>query len=226
MMKIAVVGDVHNDVDTIMVYCDKLAEVGFDVLIAMGDFIDYNVPKGFTKEDMGRLIIEELSVFSKPIIAVPGNFDKDLMPMFEKMGIDLHGKGKVIKGVGFYGFGGAKTPFNTPLEPSEEETEDGLKKGFGMLKKCDATIQITHNPPARTKVDALYTGAHVGSEAVRKFIEKNQPTVAVSAHIHEARGTDVLGKTKLINAGRFPEGYCGLITIKGKEAEVEVVNLI
>jgi len=225
-MKIVVVGDIHNDVESIMSYCDKMAEIGFDVLIAMGDFIDYNIPRGFTKEDIGKLVIEELSVFNKPIIAVPGNFDADLLPLFEKMGIGLHGKGKIIKGVGFYGFGGAKTPFNTPLEPSEKEIEDGLERGLKMLKKCDTTVQITHNPPARTKIDALYTGAHVGSEAVRMFIEKNQPTVAVSAHIHEAKGTDVLGKTKLINAGRFPEGYCGVITIKGKEAAVEVICLI
>jgi hypothetical protein len=225
-MKVLVVSDIHNDIENIMPYGDKIAEMDFDVLIAMGDFIDYNIPKGFTAEDMGMLIIEELSVFKKPILAVPGNFDKDLLPLFEKLGINLHGKGKVIKDVGFYGFGGAKTPFKTALEPSEEELEAGLNTAFKMLKKCDATVQITHNPPAGTKMDALYTGAHVGSEVVRKFIEKNQPTVAVSAHIHEARGTDVLGKTKLINSGRFPEGYCGLITIDAGKTEVEVVNLI
>jgi len=225
-MKALVVGDIHNDVENIIAYCDKIAAMDFDVLIAMGDFIDYNLPKGFTAEDIGKLIIEELSVFKKPILAVPGNFDRDLLPLFEKLGINLHSKGVVIKDVGFYGFGGAKTPFKTSLEPDEKEVESGLEKAFGMLKKCDATVQITHNPPARTKVDALYTGAHVGSEAVRKFIEINHPTVAVSAHIHEARGVDVLGKTKLINAGRFPEGYCGLITINGKESEVEVVSLM
>jgi hypothetical protein len=224
-MKMVVVSDIHNDVENIIAYTDKIAGLGFDVLIAVGDFIDFNIPKGFTKEDMGNLIIEQLLVLNKPIVAIPGNFDNDLIPLFEKRGINLHGKGRVIKNVGFYGYGGAKTPFRTSLEPEEKELENGLNGAFKMLKKCDATVQITHNPPARTNLDVAYTGAHVGSEAVRKFIEKNQPTVAISAHIHEARGTDEIGKTKLINPGRFPEGYCGLITIKNKEVKVEVVNL-
>jgi len=225
-MKVLVVGDIHNDVENIIAYSDKIMEMDFDVIIAVGDFIDFNIPKGFVKEDMGNLIIEQLSILNKPILAVPGNFDKDLIPLFEKRGINLHGKGKVIKNVGFYGYGGAKTPFTTSLEPSEEELENGLEKAFGMLKKCDATVQITHSPPARTKLDIAYTGAHVGSEAVRKFIEKNQPTAAVCAHIHEARGVDEVGKTKIINSGRFPEGYCGMITIKGKEVSVEVISLM
>jgi len=225
-MKALVVGDIHNDVENIIAYSDKIMEMDFDVVIAVGDFIDFNIPRGFIKEDMGNLIIEQLSILNKPILAVPGNFDKDLIPLFEKRGINLHGKGKVIKNVGFYGYGGAKTPFATSLEPSEEELENGLKKAFGMLKKCDATVQVTHNPPARTKLDIVYTGAHVGSEVVRKFIEKNQPTAAVCAHIHEARGVDEVGKTKIINPGRFPEGYCGMITIKGKEASVEVISLM
>jgi Icc-related predicted phosphoesterase len=87
-------------------------------------------------------------------------------------------------------------------------------------------VQVTHCPPARTKVDLLYTGAHAGSETIRKFIEEKQPAVAISAHIHEARGTDELGKTKLINSGRFPEGYCGLVSIEKDEVKAKIINLI
>jgi len=163
---------------------------------------------------------------NKPIVAVPGNFDSELINFFAEKGVGLHGNGKVFGEVGVYGFGGAKTPFKTSLEPTEKEIEEGLRKGYEKVKNCKIKIQITHIPPARTKLDVAYTGAHIGSEAVRKFIEENKPNVAVSAHVHEARGTDEIKKTRLINPGRFPEGYCGIITIKNSDVKVEVINLI
>lgn len=224
-MKILVLSDIHNDVENLINYIDKLSLMEFDLIIAVGDFTDYNIPKGFTKLDIAKLIIEELGTLKKPILAVPGNFDMELIKFFEEKNIGLQGNGKIIDGIGFYGIGGAKTPFKTPLEPTEKEIEEGLEKGYEKVKNCKIKIQITHIPPARTKLDVAYTGAHIGSEAVRKFIEEKKPDAAVSAHVHEARGTDEIKKTKLINSGRFPEGYCGVITIKNSDVKVEVINL-
>lgn len=225
-MEILVIADIHNDTENIINYTDKLLLLNFDLIVAVGDFTDVNLPKGFTNIDMGELIIEELSVLKKPILAVPGNFDKDLIEFFEKKGFLLHGNGKVINGIGFYGFGGARTPFGTPLEPSEEEIEKGLKKGFEEVEKTEKKIQVTHMPPVRTKLDVIASGAHVGSEIIRKFIEEKKPVAAISAHIHEARGTDELNSTKLINSGRFPEGYCGLISIGEEKTATKIINLI
>ncbi|MFH0837134.1 MAG: metallophosphoesterase [Candidatus Aenigmatarchaeota archaeon] len=225
-MEMLVISDIHNDVENIMTYSDKIAILKFDVIIALGDFTDYNVPRGFSKLDIGKLIIEELKTFKKPILAVPGNFDKDLIELFESEGVSLHGRGVIIDGVGFYGYGGAKTPFGTSLEPDENELKKGLEKAYTSVQKAKYKIQITHNPPANTKLDHVYTGAHVGSDVVREFIEKHQPDVAVSAHIHEGRGVDEIGRTKLLNAGRFPEGHCGLISINDNKIGVKVVSLI
>lgn len=225
-MKILVISDIHNDVENILTYVDKLGMIDFDVIVCPGDFTDVNIPKGFTKTDIGKLIIEELRSLGKPILAIPGNMDKEIIPLLEDEKISLHGNGKIIKGVGFYGFGGAKTPFNSPLEPEESEIRIGLENGFEKVKDAKIKVQVTHNPPARTKIDVAYTGAHLGSEVVRKFIEVKQPDVAISSHIQESRGTDLLGKTKLINSGRFPEGHCGLISIGKDGIEVKIINLI
>lgn len=225
-MNILVISDIHNDVENLLNYIDKVAMLNFDLIICPGDFTDITLPKGFTKVDIGKLIIEELNGLKKPILALPGNLDKEIIPLLEEEKINLHGNGKIIKDVGIYGFGGAKTPFSTSLEPTEEEIRTGLGRGFEKVKNAKIKVQVTHNPPAGTKMDLLYTGAHVGSEAVRMFIEEKKPAVAISAHIHEARGTDVLGETKLINSGRFPEGYCGLISIKKDEISTKVINLI
>ncbi len=225
-MNILVISDIHNDVENIMNYTDKLMLFDFDVIVCPGDFTDYNLPKGFTRIDIAKLIIEELRSLKKPLLAVPGNQDKELIPLFEEEGISIHGRGKIINNIGFYGFGGAKTPFSTSLEPSDEEIMKGLERAYKDVESAKIKVQVTHVPPARTKVDVLYTGASGGSEAVRKFIEEKKPQVAICAHIHEARGIDEIENTKIINAGRFPEGYCGLVSIKDNNVSAKIINLI
>jgi Icc-related predicted phosphoesterase len=208
-----------------MEYFDKAVLLNFDVMVCPGDFTDIT-SKGFSNIDVAKIIIEEMKSLKKTIVAVPGNMDGDILDLLDREGVSVHGKGKIIGDVGFYGFGGAKTPFRTSFEPSEEEIKIGLEKAYNYVKSAKFKIQITHSPPARTSLDMVYTGAHVGSQAVRKFIEEKKPTAAVCAHIHEARGVDHIGDTKVINAGRFPEGSCGLITIEDGKVEVKVISLI
>lgn len=225
-MKIIALSCIHNDIENTMPYLDKISEMNPDFLVCNGDFTDNVFPKGFNRLDIAQIIIEELKSFNVPVFAVPGSWDKEIIELLEKEKISIHGKGLLIKKIGFFGFGGAKTPFKLPFEPDDAEIAAGLNKGFDMVKNAEIKIQVTHAPPARTKLDAIATNAHVGSEAVRNFIENKSPDAAISAHIHEARGVDVLGRTKLINPGRFPEGYCGLIEILDGEINVRVISLL
>lgn len=226
-MNILVIGDIHSDIENLMVLLDKIALLDFDVIVYSGDFVDIAISlKGVTFDDITKLVLEELKGLNKPIVAVPGNHDKGVLPILEENNVSIHGIGKIIDGIGFYGFGGARTPFGTPLEPSEEEIANGLERAYDKVKNCKIKIQVTHMPPARTKLDTISSGAHVGSEVIRKFIEDKKPAVAISAHIHEARSVDELGETKLINAGRYPEGYCGLVTIDADKVTTKIINLI
>ncbi len=226
MTNVAVVGCIHGDVENLMKFLDKLAMLNIDIIICPGDFTDFALPKGFTRRDIGSIILEELRDLGRPVLAVPGSWDAELIDFLKKENVSIHAEGKIIDGIGFYGYGGARTPFNTPFEPSEGEMEMGLGKSFAEVKKAKIKIQVTHAPPSRTKLDKLATGANVGSESVRAFIEKNQPGAAVCSHIHESRGIDELGKTKLINSGRFPEGYLGLLGIDDSLITTKVVSLI
>lgn len=225
LLRILAIGDIHNDVENMMQFLDKVTMLEFDVVVCPGDFTDV-APKGFSQEEIGRLIIEELKGLKAPLLVVPGNWDSSLIKMFEEEKISVHGKGKIINGVGFYGFGGAKTPFGTAYEPEESELENGLKKAFENIKNAKLKVQVTHNPPVSTKLDLISSGAHVGSEVVRSFIETKKPQVAICAHIHEARGVDIIGPTKVINPGRFPEGYCGIIDIVEGNVDAKIINLI
>jgi len=224
-MKILVIGDIHNDIENMITYFEQLHEQNFDAVVGTGDFTDVGM-KGFSQKDIAKLILEEMKALGKPIVCVPGNLDKEIIPLLDAENVSIHGKGKIIDGVGFYGVGGAKTPFATSLEPSEGETELMLENGFNEVKNAKIKIQVTHAPPAGTKMDFIYTGAHIGSEAVRKFIEDHSPDVAISAHVQEAKGVDELKNTKLLNPGRFPEGHYGVITIENGKIDVKSLSLI
>jgi Icc-related predicted phosphoesterase len=226
MTLLAVIGCIHGDIENMMRFVDKISLLDIDVVVCPGDFTDFNIPKGFTRRDVCKIILEELKTLGKPVVAVPGSWDGDLIDLFKKEGVNVHAEGKVIDGVGFYGYGGAKTPFSTPFEPSEGEIELGLGKSFNEIKNAKIKVQVTHAPPSKTKLDTIVTGAHVGSDVVRQFIVESQPNAAICAHIHESRGVDELGKTKIINPGRFPEGYLGILDISGTKVSAKVTSLI
>ncbi len=225
-MEILAISCIHNDIENMFALVDQMAKRRFDAIVFPGDFTDASLPKGFTRMDIAKIVIAELETLGKPLICVPGSWDKDVISYLDQKGVSVHGRGKIIGDVGFYGYGGARTPFNTIFEPSDGEIELGLLKAYEEVKDAKMKVQLTHMPPARTAIDRIPSGAHVGSEAVRKFIETRRPDVAVSAHIHEAKGVDDLGKTTLVNPGRLPEGYGALITLTPAGSSAKIISLM
>lgn len=70
-------------------------------------------------------------------------------------------------------------------------------------------ILVIHSPPWNTGLDVLTGGAHVGSRAIRRFIEQHRPCLAFHGHIHEAPEVsgiwiEHLGPTVCINPGQSP----------------------
>ncbi|MBI2085038.1 MAG: metallophosphoesterase [Candidatus Aenigmarchaeota archaeon] len=224
-MNILVVADVHGDFESLSDVLQKI-NFGVDVVVCPGDFTDIGLSlMGFSREDMMHLVLDELLGLKRPVLAVPGNHDPpETHKILNDYGVNLHGTGRIIDGIGFFGFGGAKTPFATPFEPSEEETNTGLKKGFDLVAGTKHKIMITHNPAKNTKLDRVSTGAHVGSSAVRDFIIKNKPDASISAHIHEAVGVDELNGTKLLYPGPVSGGWVGLLSV-GDKTDVKILNL-
>lgn len=47
------------------------------------------------------------------------------------------------------------------------------------------TAYLLHQPPADTPLDVLWGGSHIGSQAVRRFLEERQPYLTLHGHIHE-----------------------------------------
>jgi len=74
------------------------------------------------------------------------------------------------------------------------------------IKDPEHTVAVIHTPPFNTKCDVLFDGRHIGSQAVRSWIEKNQPRLTLHGHIHESPKLsrsfcDRLGSATVINPG-------------------------
>ena len=71
-------------------------------------------------------------------------------------------------------------------------------------------------PRASTPLDMVTNGQHVGSKAVRDFIENYQPDICVTGHIHEGKGEFRIGETLILNPGPLKNGgYVEIIADTG-----------
>jgi uncharacterized protein len=76
----------------------------------------------------------------------------------------------------------------------EMEAADSIQKDLSQQvyqQKPRETVYVIHTPPERTHLDQLANRNHVGSFALRLFIEQHQPYLTLHGHIHET--VDVSG---------------------------------
>jgi len=221
-MRMLVIADIHGDFEMLGKLVDTVKGKNFDVVICPGDFTDmFSIPKEFSQIDIANLILQKILALKLPTLSIPGNQDPyEILELFNDYKMNLHSKIKTVKGIDFIGWGGALTPFNTIFEPTDEETKETLEL-LGKKTKPHNFVLITHDPPKDTNMDKASTGNHVGSPVIRDFIEKNQPILAISAHIHESSGTDKMGKTTLFYPGAVFNGNYGVVEIEGKKVKCE-----
>jgi Icc-related predicted phosphoesterase len=78
------------------------------------------------------------------------------------------------------------------------------------------TIYVCHSPPAQTPLDLARGGRHVGSRALRAFIERHQPPLTLHGHIHEApelsgKYATRIGATWCVNPGNSPYRFHAVV---------------
>ncbi len=216
-MKLLVIADVHGKYEMLQSIMDSVEGVDFDAVIAPGDFTDmFDIPSNFSQLDVADIVIQKLLIPNKPLLCVPGNHDPyEILDVFDDYGVNMHGKTRKVGGVVFGGWGGAVTPFNTLLEPPEEETKVVLTR---VLSKVSGQwVLIAHSPPKGTTLDMVKPKVHVGSGAIRDIILDKKPVLAITAHIHENSGTDKVGDSTIFYPGPAFEGHYGIVEIgKGK----------
>jgi Icc-related predicted phosphoesterase len=211
-------GDIHEYAENVQ-KIDGISDADFVVIT--GDLTNFG---GIKK---ARNIIDFILLYNPTIYAQIGNMDlEEVNNYFDEIGINLHSKGIIIEDIGIFGVGGSNyTPFNTPSEYSEEQLKEFIYKGYESIKNLPIKILVSHTPPYNTALDTVGGGIHVGSTAVRKFIEKHQPQLCLTGHIHEAFGKDKIGSTLIVNSGILTDGGYTEIVKKGESLEVALKKI-
>lgn len=189
-----------------------------DIVCVSGDITHF----GGAREARG--VIHALSRYNSDILAVSGNCDyREVDAYLDEAGVNLHARVRITRGFGFVGLGGSlETPFNTPNEYSESELGKFLGRTEKELPPDLPLVLVSHQPPINTVCDRLRNGRHVGSRMLYRFIETYQPLVCFTGHIHEAVGTDRIGKTHIINPGQSGSGRFAYAKIEENRVTVEV----
>ena len=215
-MKIISFGDIHEDLNNLTLLKNEMESA--DLVIVTGDLTNFNGRKEAER------VIDEIMKYNENVLAQLGNLDQpEVNDYLTEKGINLHRNGFIRDDIGIFGVGGSNlTPFNTPTEFSEDEIETFLLEGIDKVKDAKFKIMVPHMPPKDTKIDIITAGAHAGSQSVSNFIFKHKPDIALSGHIHEARGSDTIENTLAFNAGMFREGGYVVITKTSEELSAEL----
>ncbi|WP_455645877.1 metallophosphoesterase family protein [Methanosphaera sp.] len=222
-MKILTITDIHSAPDKIFSFLD---ENSVDYIIITGDVTEFGPEDYF---------VETLNKFGEyaPVHALFGNCDpSNANELLDKSNIiNIHDNTSNIGEIQLVGFGGSNpTPFDTPNEYSDEILYEELSKFKDELSSDSYTILVTHAPPLNTNTDKIESGAHVGSEGIRKIIEETQPTLNVCGHVHESIGQDTIGDTVIVNPGDAANGHACIIElsqddIKNKKVNIEIFTI-
>jgi len=182
---------------------------------------------------------ERLSGTGIQLYAMTGNDDPpELQEMLRNSAVLTETEDRLIEvgeGISMVSFGYSnRTPWHTPRELDDDELERRLEKLAAQVRQPERAIFNFHVPPARTAIDKapaldgslkpVVKGGtvqmqSVGSEGVRRVLERYEPMLGLHGHIHESSGAIRLGRTLAINPGsEYGDGVlCGaLLEVDGK----------
>ena len=199
-MKIIALPDLHEDRSNILLLGPALSAV--ELVLLVGDFTN----DGSASE--AERMIDLLRVYNPNILAIPGNWDPPEVDSYlSRAGINLDRRHIILDGMAFIGMGAAlPSPVETPNEISESDFERFFDETLSGLDVSIPEILVCHQPPFNTLNDLAQGNLHVGSKAVRLFIERRQPVICFCGHIHEGVGIDQVGRTLVINPGPLGQG--------------------
>jgi len=213
-MIIIALADIHGSLSYLPKIADELSKA--DLVLIAGDITDFG---DWAQADR---ILAEIRRHNPKVLAVPGNCDRpDVNDYLTSEGMNLHDNLVNVDGISFVGLGGSLPCHgHTPNEMADGDFTTYLDTLEVQLLPNDGFVLVTHQPAADTAVD-ISDGEHIGSRAVRRFIEKNQPILAVSGHTHQPPGTDHIGQTTLITPGPFRNGKYAYIELTDRVESVE-----
>ncbi len=193
--RILAIGDIHGDTGLVKKLAKKAKDEKVDLVILPGDLTWF--------ENINKGLIEPFTKINKKVLIIPGNHETiDTINLLSQKYPNLkniHGKGVKENDIGIFGAGYASAG---PFWVNDKDIFKTLEKGYETIKGIKKKIMVTHSHHSGSKAE--FSGFK-GSKAIRKAIEKFQPDLVLSGHIHEAGGIEEqIGKTRIINVARKP----------------------
>lgn len=220
-MRLAVLADLHGSVTYLPATRACLA--GADAVVMAGDITNFGDATAAAR------VIEALSAVNPHIVAVHGNCDRpEVQTYLADRDVGVHGQVRRLGDLTFLGVGGALLGSGrTPNEADDHTLHTTLDEaGRALGPPCgpgpQPIVLVTHQPAYGTRLDTPLGGGHAGSRAIRAFIERYRPILAVSGHLHEVPGVDEIGPTTLVNPGPFKQGRYAVVEIDSQGARVQL----
>ena len=190
-MKFLAFVDLHVDKKELKELVKRAKQKDIDFIVCAGDLSNF-----------GSNLIGILGSFKecgKKFYMVPGNHEEpvkafeELLKRFDFCE-SLHKKAVEIEDYLFLGFGGLG------FVAEDAEFRKVAREWYGKYNGKKIVL-VTHQPPFGNKIDLL-GNRHVGNKDFTKFIQRVNPRLVITGHIHETAGEiDKIGKTKVINPG-------------------------
>ncbi len=172
-----------------------------------------------TMREKYTLMLELIQKYAQaPTWVLPGNYDIDLR-YTDLHDQNLHCEVKYKQALKFAGYGGA--PVNTSGIPDSlsvvyhESIINGniYSEGYDFFNLHKPDILVLHQP-VYGFFDCLPSLGHIGSQGLRNYIEKNEPSLVLSGHVHEDYGIARYKNTIFVN----PSNFGGVDSVQGWQA--------
>ncbi|MGA2797459.1 MAG: metallophosphoesterase [Thermoguttaceae bacterium] len=205
-MKFLCISDIHNRIEPFQHILNHAGPI--DVVLLGGDLTNFGTPADVEK------IVHLAQSTNFPVLAVAGNCDSPQIDQrLVELGVSVAGRGMIINDVGIHGLS-ATPPWHRGMYGfTEEEMIQHLQAGYNQIKHARRRVVLAHVPPHGIKLDRTHFFQHVGSTALREFVEQTQPILVVCGHLHESRGVDMLGPTTVVNCGPAGSGCYAIAEI-------------
>ncbi len=228
-MRLLCLTDLHGDTAALQAILDQVEPV--DLVLVGGDITHFATPNA--AESLIRLLLDR----QPRVLAVAGNCDSPQIDQrLASLGVSLFRRGVWHDNVVLCGVSGVPPWHGRTHELSEQLLAEALEQSRECAlrhaqrptpaappatRSTPLEVLLTHVPPHGNTLDLTRSGQHIGSSAVRAFITRYQPALAVCGHVHESRGIVAQGKTQVVNCGPAFNGYYALATV-GPEVHVEL----
>ncbi|HMD68157.1 MAG TPA: metallophosphoesterase family protein [Chitinivibrionales bacterium] len=212
-MILLALADIHSKTSSLKSISGDLATA--DAVLLAGDITHFG--------DAAELsaVLDEVKKSGRPVFAVAGNCDRpEAAATLAESECGIEGRAVSVGGVAIAGIGGSlPCPGTTPNEFSEADFGRLLSQGPFASLSSGSFIFVSHEPPLNTAVDKAWIMRHVGSREIRRFVETKKPLLCVTGHIHESRGVDTIGETRIVNPGAFKSGNYAVIEIENMKVK-------